>query len=191
MNSSGLESSCLFMAKNKNRIIHAKGGWINTSGLYTSTTATNAPMESNTYSFVVTLKRLANATSNFASCLSWSYGTTAGDNYMFGIQAGATGSNGILSNYRLNTFNTLNTLSVSIGATTKFVGTVNNTTGTLWRGISTSSSSSFTRDVGRVLGFFVRLDSPDFELTNLAIFNRLITTNEKDAYYNGTLPLFL
>lgn len=144
------------------------------------------------FSFCITIKRLAVNANNYGGIDSFTYHTGASDNFYFGLQRHAQGNNGIQIHLRLNDYSTVEYFDLNVGATTKIVGTYDGTNGNFWRGTKTTliTKTGITRPLNLRPHISIDMINSDFEITNVAWWTRVLTTEEKDAYFDNTMTIF-
>ena len=143
------------------------------------------------FSFCITIKRLASNASNYGAINYLGYHTSQGDNFLFGVSRRELGNNNIQTHLRLNDYSNIDVTLINIGSTIKYVATYDGTTAYFWSGKSTNvNKTNVIRPLNLRPFIDIQMVSPDFEITNVGWWTRVLTTAEKDAYFDNTMTIF-
>lgn len=189
----GVEArGAIYIRKNASSpVLYRRGIWSDGSSKQANFSE-NPFMNVAPFSFCITIKRLAVNASNYGLIDSLIYHTGPSDHFYFGLQRQAQGSTGIQIHLRLNDYSTVESSDLSVGTTTKIVGTYDGTNGNFWRGTKNTliTKTGITRPLNLRPYIGIEMISTDLEITNVAWWTRALTTAEKDSYFDDTMTIF-
>lgn len=188
----GVEAKgAIYIRKNASSpVLYRRGIWSDDSVKWANFSE-NPFMNVTPFSFCITIKRLASNANNYGGITTLGYHTRQGDNFFYAVSRRELGNNNIQTHLRLNDYSNIDTTTVNIGSTIKYVATYDGTTAYFWSGKSTNvTKTNVIRPLNLRPSITIEMISSDFEITNVGWWTRVLTTEEKDAYFDNTMRIF-
>ena len=188
----GIEAKeAIYIRKNASSpILYRRGIWSD-GDIKKATFSENSFMNVSSFSFCITIKRLTSNANSYGGINGLSYGSPQNDNFSFSITRREIGINDIQTHLRLNDYTNIDLTTLNIGSTIRYVATYNGDTAYFWSGKNINvTKSNVIRAFDPRSAINITMKSSDFEITNVAWWTRVLTTAEKDSYFDNTMTIF-
>ena len=188
----GIEAKeAVYIRKNASSpILYRRGIWSD-SDLKQAVFSNNSFMNVSSFSFCITIKRLTSNANSYGVINGLGYGSSQNDNFTFSITRREIGNDNIQTHLRLNDYTYIDLTTLNIGSTIRYVATYNGDTAYFWSGKNINvTKSNVIRPLNLRPSINITMKSSDFEITNVAWWTRVLTTAEKDSYFDNTMTIF-